>query len=268
MKKIRIALVDDNAFDLQILRDAFQKSDCVEVCYTFMNGSDLLQYLSENTLDIDVAVIDYHMPILNGLETFKNLSINKMGFKLLLTSHAYNANAMKELTKLESQNYCMKSPEHIQTALRRIVEGRNVYDSVASIQAWESLSKSDGLSEKDEYSWRSFLTPLEKKIIKLISLGWCSAEIGKMLGYQASSIEKYRGYILKNLGVKNSQQLSAWAIASGLVSVSFTRMTDFDVLSYLSVPMEELNLLRLVYKFQKDPTQFPLNKKGDNKKKK
>ncbi len=268
MKKIKIALVDDSPFDLQILRDAFQKSTHIDLCYTFMNGSDFLQYLSENTLDIDVAVIDYNMPILNGLETFKNLSINKVNFKLLLTSHAYHPQAMKELTKIDTQNYCMKTPETLQTALLRIMDNKNVYDSPSSLHAWETLSKTDALAAKDEFSWRTFLSPLEKKIIKLISLGWCSAEIGRMLGYQASSIEKYRGYILKNLGIKNAQQLSSWAITSGLVSLSFTKMAHFDVLSYLSVPMEELNLLRLVYKFQKDPSQFPLSKKNYSAKKK
>jgi hypothetical protein len=52
-------------------------------------------------------------------------------------------------------------------------------------------------------------------------MGDNSQVIAEALGYETSSIEKYRGTILKALDLKNSQQLTAWAFSHGLINASF-----------------------------------------------
>jgi hypothetical protein len=52
-------------------------------------------------------------------------------------------------------------------------------------------------------------------------MGENSQVIAEALGYETSSIEKYRGTILKALDLKNSQQLTAWAFSHGLINASY-----------------------------------------------
>jgi len=120
-----------------------------------------------------------------------------------------------------TQNYCQKSSTLILSLLPKIMAGQNIYDDVASVRDWEFRSKENSLQMKDDLYWRDLLSPLDKKIIQHICNGLNSTQIGLLLGYETSSIEKYRGIILQNLELNNSQQLSSWAFANGLVNSSF-----------------------------------------------
>ncbi|OYU96728.1 MAG: hypothetical protein CFE21_00120 [Bacteroidetes bacterium B1(2017)] len=245
MKKYRIALIDDNEGDMKLLCKALNETDQFEVRHTFMNGADFLSFLANNSIeaDIDIAVIDFQMPILNGLETIRNLISQQVPFKLLLVSHGYYGNAMKGLSDIGTQNYCAKTPEMIELCATKLLEGRMVYDTIHPIVEWEGTSKVSSLHLKDESYWRNLISPLDKKIIKLICLGLSSNEIAPILGYETSSIEKYRGAILKSLNLKNSHQLAAWAFITGLISPTFVYYNQNQFLSSQSVSLEDNGLI-------------------------
>lgn len=218
--KPRVVLVEDNPTDLVVLLREFDREGMIEVVDAFMNGSELIKRLDGSDQDFDVAVLDYNMPILNGLETFRNLHSRKRNFKLLLVSHGYYRTAMEELTAMGTQNYCRKTGERIQDAIMRLYEGRGIYDNNDPIMEWEGLTSQMALKQKDVNAWHGAFSPLERKIMTGMAIGKGSKEIASLLGYETSSIEKYRGHILRTVGLRNSQQLIAWAFANGLIEVA------------------------------------------------
>lgn len=66
---MRILLVDDNPTNLTFLTKLVEKLDCVALAYAAPN--DVLDELP--SLDYDVAVIDYQMPALNGIELLNEI---------------------------------------------------------------------------------------------------------------------------------------------------------------------------------------------------
>lgn len=218
--KIRIALVEDHPGDMDALIQDFNRQGQIEVLHAFMTGADFLCHFHENSLDIDAAIIDYRLPILNGLETCRNLIAKEAPFKHLLVSHGYYQHVMQEMMALGSQNYCQKTSEKIHELLPRIIKGTSIYDHPNHIHEWSGITQQSSLQTKDESAWAGNLSPLEKKIIRSICLGEKSNKIAKALGYETSSIEKYRCAILKQLNLKNSQQLIAWAFSNGLITAS------------------------------------------------
>jgi DNA-binding NarL/FixJ family response regulator len=221
MKKIQVAIIEDNPSDLQIMVSSLENTGQFQVLRKFMNGSDFLLAMSEELIPIDLVIMDYRMPVLNGLETFRNLHHRNVRFKILLVSHGYYSHVMKEVMSMGTQNYCQKSVPFILKNLHRIMAGRTLYEDIEVLRNWEGQSKELALQIKDELYWRDLLSPLDKKIIQHICNGLNSTQIGKLLGYETSSIEKYRGLILQSLELNNSQQLSSWAFANGLVNSSF-----------------------------------------------
>jgi DNA-binding NarL/FixJ family response regulator len=220
MTPIKIVLVEDNATDRTVLVKSFQESGWIEVVHTFMTGIDFINYFSENKIDFEVAIIDYRMPFLNGLDTIRNFHHKNRGTKMLLVSHGYYSQLMSDLYILGIQNYCRKSPEIILSILPLVISGQSIYKNSTKDITWEALSNKDMLRQLDESHWTKRLSPLEKKIIRLLASGKNSEIIGRILGYETSSIEKYRGNIIKNLNLSNSQQLVAFAISHGIVSPS------------------------------------------------
>lgn len=68
---MRILLVDDNPTNLTFLTKLVEKLDCVALAYAAPN--DVLDELP--SLDYDVAVIDYQMPALNGIELLNEIML-------------------------------------------------------------------------------------------------------------------------------------------------------------------------------------------------
>jgi DNA-binding NarL/FixJ family response regulator len=233
--------VEDNPTDADILINDFARSGEVVVSHHFMTGIDFLNHISEHAIDFDVLIIDYRLPLLNGLETCRNIIAKNLSFKHLLVSHGYYNNVMKDLMAMGSQNYCQKNAEIIKQLLPRIIAGKVTYEDNSLIQNWEGHSRRAFLQKKDESYWAENISPLEKKIIRYVCMGENSQVIAEALGYETSSIEKYRGTILKALDLKNSQQLTAWAFSHGLINASFVfcsnpifnEVADSETPSYL-----------------------------------
>jgi DNA-binding NarL/FixJ family response regulator len=221
MKNFKTVIVDDNPFDLVSIQDELLRTGTGEVVGVFLNGADFLQALQERDLVFDLLVLDYRMPILGGLDTLKVLSTMKLNFKVLMVSHGFYRNLYTEMQSLGFRNYCRKDAKSYLSAIPKVMSGVSVHKSLDDFKSWERKSESLGLKTKDEIRWRKDLSPTEIKIIRFISKGYNSKEIASILGYETSSIEKYRGLIVKSLELRSSSQLVSWAFANGLVNSSF-----------------------------------------------
>ncbi len=232
MKAIKTVIVDDNPFDLVTLQDALVQEGKLEIIDTYLNGADFLNALVEKELQFDLLLIDYRMPVLNGLDTLRALSTMNITFKVLLVSHGFYKHINQELQKLGFRNYCKKTAKMINAAIPRIMLGVNIYHDISEVNNWEQQTDKQTLKIKDESPWRSLLSPVEIKIIRLLCKGFNSKEIAARLGYEASSIEKYRGLLIKALDLKGSSQMVAWAFSQGIVTPTSIFMESPDDLLF------------------------------------
>ncbi|MDZ4668394.1 MAG: response regulator [bacterium] len=221
MRAIKIVLVEDCPIDRAILTKSFQETNWLELVNSFMTGADFLTYYNDNDIDFELAIIDYRMPVLNGMDAFRSMNAKNQKIKLLLVSHGFYSQVIKELMSLGTQNYCRKTSETILHIIPLIMAGTPIWSTGDVNSAdWETTSIQDSLKQKDESAWVYQISPLEKKIVCLLAKGHNSENIAIKLGYETSSIEKYRGIILKNLHLHNAQQLVAYALSNGVISSS------------------------------------------------
>lgn len=218
MAKIKIVLVEDDDVDRKLLNLILNNSDIVEILHNFMTGPDFLNYYSERHIDFDVAVIDYRMPILSGLDTYRSMFAKNKYIKMLMVSNQFHTHLMTELAMMGSQYYCPKKGELIADVLPLVMEGKPLYNGKAERSDWLSLSPNFDTKVSDDNRKVMQLSPLHKSIISLIAEGKNSNEIGDILGYETSSIEKYRTVILRELELKNTQVLITFAMSNGIIS--------------------------------------------------
>lgn len=77
-KKHHILIVDDDADDREIIRDAFD-SAIEEQEYVFIdNGEKLIQYLQDAAEMPSLIMLDLNMPGMDGRETLKELKSHKV----------------------------------------------------------------------------------------------------------------------------------------------------------------------------------------------
>lgn len=68
-----IAIVDDHRLFLEALVNLVRKYDGYEVLYVAKNGQELLDQIHQTNQVPDLALVDLHMPVMDGFETTAQL---------------------------------------------------------------------------------------------------------------------------------------------------------------------------------------------------
>lgn len=98
MSKIKVLVVDDSAFMRKVIKDLLQSDANLEVIGTARNGQDALDQLPK--LQPDVVTLDVEMPILDGLDTLKEI-VEKYKLPVIMLSSTTSAGAENTLIALE-----------------------------------------------------------------------------------------------------------------------------------------------------------------------
>ena len=83
MQKIRIGIVDDHQVVINGLTTMLSNFDTLEVVFTSMQSTEVLNQLKE--VDVDVLLLDIQMPQLDGIELTKLISKTFPSIKVLYT---------------------------------------------------------------------------------------------------------------------------------------------------------------------------------------
>ncbi|MDS0524134.1 chemotaxis response regulator protein-glutamate methylesterase [Clostridium sp. SHJSY1] len=99
MANIKVAVVDDSAFMRKILSDILNSHHEIEVIAKFRNGKDLIeQFYRYNP---DIITLDVEMPILNGVDTLKQLKNSGIKCPVIMLSSLTGENSAKTLECLD-----------------------------------------------------------------------------------------------------------------------------------------------------------------------
>lgn len=71
MNRIRVLIVDDSAFIRKILKDILESDKTIEIIGAAKNGKEALDFLQQN--EVDVITLDVEMPIMDGIDTLKEI---------------------------------------------------------------------------------------------------------------------------------------------------------------------------------------------------
>jgi two-component system chemotaxis response regulator CheB len=98
MSKIKVLVVDDSAFMRKVIKDLLQSDANLEVIGTARNGQHALDQLPN--LQPDVVTLDVEMPILDGLDTLKEI-VEKYKIPVIMLSSTTSEGTENTLIALE-----------------------------------------------------------------------------------------------------------------------------------------------------------------------
>ncbi|MCT4507978.1 MAG: chemotaxis response regulator protein-glutamate methylesterase [Tepidibacter sp.] len=88
MKKIKVLIVDDSAFIRKLIKDILSSDEEIEVVDFAKNGKEAIEKLMKN--EIDVVTLDVEMPLMDGIDTLKQIMIKKPTSVVMLSSLTKN----------------------------------------------------------------------------------------------------------------------------------------------------------------------------------
>lgn len=204
----RVLLADDHAVLRQGLR-ALLEREGLQVAGEAADGQEALRLAP--MLHPDIAILDISMPLLNGLDTARELKkclpITKV---ILLTRH--------------------DEPQYVTEALHAGVKGYVLKNQVATdlIQAIHQvelggiyLSPNISRAVVEAYLSKTVtadpLTPRERQVLQMVGEGKSTKDVARLLGISTKTAESHRARLMRKLDIHETASLVRYAIRRGLI---------------------------------------------------
>src|SRR5205814_786289 len=208
---IRVLLADDHQIVRQGLKVLLQREG-FEVADEAANGQEAVRLARERCPD--VAVLDYAMPVLNGVGAAREiLQLCPRTKVILLTMYTEDHYAFEAL-RAGIKGYVVKSEaaEDLARAILEVSRGKTYLSPGISRAALEVYTEKSALP-------RDTLTPREREVLQLVAEGKTTKEIGQLLGISFKTAESHRLRIMKKLETHNTAGVVRYAIKQGLIQV-------------------------------------------------
>ena len=201
---IRILIADDDSLIRESLKIILGLDEEFEIVGTVENGLKAVELCKD--IQVDVALLDIRMPVLNGVDAVKK--INEMGNTktLILTTFDDDEFIMKAV-KNGANGYLLKnnSPDKIKNAIKAVYSGNSVMQDVVMDKIREGLN-----STKTSSIDRSHFTQRELDIIELIAEGLSNKEISQRLFISEGTVKNYITSVLNKTGLEHRTQIAIY----------------------------------------------------------
>jgi len=189
---ITIVLADDHPL-LLAGNEQFLKSKGYRIVATATNGNEAYNAILKHNPDL--AILDFDMPIENGLEVAKICLQNDLSTRIIiLTLHKQEA-IIKEIGN-SIHGYILKDDDlqELEICIKEVVKGKT----------YVSKNLKNTIHLKINTEAKQDLTATELKILKHLAKNLSSSEIAETLFISKRTVEKHRSNIIHKLGLKSS----------------------------------------------------------------
>lgn len=207
-----IAIVDDHllfASSLEKLINGFQG---FSVVLKAQHGLDLKEKMKVQSNHPDIILLDINMPIMNGFETLKWLTVYYPDIKVLALSMDDNEMYVLRMLKEGAKGYFLKDihPKDLENALIEVIE-RGYYYSEMVTNAMVNSLHGDAPDLEPEFNKN------ELTFMQLASSEMTYKEIAEEMRLSPKTVDGYRQDLFKKLGLRNRVGLVMYALKNKLI---------------------------------------------------
>ena len=213
MKKIKIAIVDDEKLIQEGLKIILSTYEDIDVVSMGENGYEALNICKSN--DIDLVLMDVRMPICNGVIGTKIIKEKFPNTKVLILTTFKDMEYIQEALKNGASGYLLKdsSPDLIYGGIKAAIKGNIViHPEIANDILNHSSTENNIDNILEEYD----LNHKEYEIIKYIADGLSNKEIGERLFLSEGTIKNNVSTILSKLKLRDRTQIVVFAFKNNL----------------------------------------------------
>jgi DNA-binding NarL/FixJ family response regulator len=206
----RILIADDHDVVRSGLRSILETHPNWEVVAEAADGKEAI--LKTFEAKPDVAVLDYSLPVVNGVEVTRQIRARLRGTEVLIFTMHDNKSLIQELLKAGARGYLLKSDA--KRYLIAAIESLAVHKPFFTARVSEALLESY-LTRSSQIG--STLTNRERSVTQLIAEGHTNKEIAHLFNISIKTVETHRATIMRKLNLSSSAALVRYAIRNKLV---------------------------------------------------
>ena len=209
MERLRILIADDHDVVRAGLRRLLEaRSNWTVIAEAADGRKAISQAIAHKP---DVAIIDYSMPLINGIEVARQIKMRVPSTQALIFTMHENEALLHDLLRAGARGYLLKSDaeQHLYSAIEALAVGRTFFTANASdkiLDAYLMRSSSAGV-----------LTFRERGIVQLIAEGHSNKAIASILNISIKTVETHRSNVMHKLNFNSTAALIKYAIKNKLV---------------------------------------------------
>lgn len=210
---IRILVVDDHDVVRTGFRALLETYPQFEMVGEAVEGNEAITIATETKPD--VVVLDYYLPLINGLEVTRELRSRLPGTEVLIFTMHYSEQFAQDVLSAGARGYLLKSD-----ATRDLIPAIN---AVAAHRPYFTDRVADRLMSQlrvTQHRHCSKLTNREHEVVAMVAEGYSNKEIAEALGIHLPTVETHRASAIRKLRLPSSTSSAAlvrYAVRNKLV---------------------------------------------------
>lgn len=161
----------------------------------------------------DIAIIDYDLPVMNGLNLTIAIKRELPWIEVLVYTTQDQEDLVMDMLRAGARGFVLKSDSgrHLLAAI----------DALSVHQAYFCAAASEALLEQflRNYPTSSLcgLTHREREVVQLIAEGKINKEIGEMLKISVKTVETHRAAAMHKLNLRTTAELVRYAVRNNII---------------------------------------------------
>jgi DNA-binding NarL/FixJ family response regulator len=206
----RILIADDHDVVRRGVRTLLETRPNLVIVAEANNGRAALE--EARLTKPDIAVIDYSMPELNGLDLTRALKREIPRIEILLYTMHDREDLILEVLRAGARGYVLKSDteRHLLSAIDALSIHRPYFSGVISETLLDRFLDSAPTAQ-------ATLTHREREVVQLIAEGRINKEIGHILTISVKTVETHRASAMHKLKLRTTAELVRYAVRNDIV---------------------------------------------------
>ncbi|MFL6659902.1 MAG: response regulator [Massilia sp.] len=208
---IRVFIADDHAIVREGLKQILAESPDIIVAGEAENGLDAIKLFRKSKCN--VMLLDISMPDRSGIDVLKQIKKESPDIAVLMLSmHREDQYAIRSL-KAGAAGYLTKqsAPRELVTAIRQVASGQKYVSAALAQELAIAVGDDHDTPLHDTLSDREYQT------LTMIASGKTVTAIAEELSLSVKTISEYRARLLVKMKLKNSAELTHYAIKNQLI---------------------------------------------------
>lgn len=210
---VRILLADDHEVVRQGLRALIEKRPEWQVCGEAADGRTAVALAEKERPHI--AVIDFGMPELNGLEATRQIKKALPECEVLIFTGTEDEELIHQIFAAGARSYILKNDitHHLISAIEALSQHKHYFTGpVSEVLFARYLDGSPSHGDRTHE-----LTSREREIVQLLAEGKSNKEVASILGISVKTIETHRAAIMRKLRCDSFAELVRYAVRHKMV---------------------------------------------------
>lgn len=205
---IRVLIADDHELIREGLKRIISFEEDIKLVGEANDGERALEILKNN--EVDVILLDFNMPKLNGFEVLKILKEEEHAVKVIMLTIENEKRTIRKAIDIGADGYMLKDSagKEIVNAIRLVFSGEKYIDKSLVSLLFSAIKNKD----KTVHSVLDTLSKREIEILVKISKGLSNKEIAQELYISEKTVKNYISGLFRKINTDDRVKATIFAI--------------------------------------------------------